>query len=340
MDGAVEELTNSLYLTCWGLTPYHNPMRKAELVEKALARLSPQETACALCPRDCRVDRTRGSEGVCRGGSQASVSHALLHFGEEPVISGKAGSGTVFFAGCNLKCLFCQNYQLSWLDEGTPVTDAALADMMLGLQARGARNINLVSPSHVVLPVLRALHLALEGGLEVPLVWNSNGYDSLEVVRALEGIVDVYLPDLKYVSPELSRKYSAAPDYFARASEAVKEMSLQQPALDLGPDGTARRGLVVRHLVLPGAVEDTLAVLDWIGKNLSPYTGLSLMSQYHPCYRAPEEIRRGVTAEEYGQAAAAALALGLDRLFLQPEPFEADEHLVPDFRKDEPFRWK
>ncbi len=311
-----------------------------EAVEKALERLSPRETACTLCPRDCGVDRNRGAEGVCRTGRQAKVSHALLHFGEEPVISGKAGSGTVFFAGCNLKCLFCQNYQLSWLDEGTPVTDAGLADMMLSLQARGARNINLVSPSHVVLPVLRALRIALESGLTVPLVWNSNGYDSLEVVQALEGVVDVFLPDLKYVSPELSRRYSAAPDYFARASEAVKEMSLQQPALDLGPDGTARRGLVVRHLLLPGAVEDTLAVLNWIGRNLSPYTGLSLMSQYHPCHRAPEEIRRGVTAEEYRRATEAALALGLDHLFLQPEPFEADEHLVPDFRKDEPFRWK
>lgn len=311
-----------------------------EAVERALERLAPRETACTLCPRDCRVDRTAGAEGVCRSGRQAKVSHALLHFGEEPVISGKAGSGTVFFAGCNLKCLFCQNYQLSWLDEGTPVTDAGLADMMLGLQARGARNINLVSPGHVVLPVLRALRIALESGLAVPLVWNSNGYDALEVVQALEGVVDVYLPDLKYVSPELSRKYSAAPDYFARASEAVKEMSLQQPVLDLGPDGTARRGLVVRHLLLPGAVEDTLAVLDWIGRNLSPYTGLSLMSQYHPCHRAPEEIRRSVTAEEYGRAAEAALALGLDHLFLQPEPFEADEHLVPDFRKDEPFGWK
>ncbi len=314
--------------------------RKLPLVAKALERLTPLESSCTLCPRVCRVDRTKGAEGVCRTGHQASVSHALLHFGEEPVVSGTAGSGTVFFSGCNLKCLFCQNYQLSWLGEGTPTTDQELAALMLGLQGQGARNINLVSPSHVVLPVLRALRIALEVGLSIPLVWNSNGYDSLEVVQALEGIVDVYLPDLKYVSAALSKEYSSAPDYFARASEAVKEMSLQQPALDLGPDGTARRGLVVRHLVLPGAVEDTLAVLDWIGRNLSPYIGLSLMSQYHPCFRAPEEIRRGVSAEEYGRAAEAAMGLGLDHLFLQPEPFEADEHLLPDFRKEKPFRWK
>jgi putative pyruvate formate lyase activating enzyme len=314
--------------------------RKLELVEKALARLSPLETSCTLCPRDCRVDRTKGSDGVCRTGRLASVSHALLHFGEEPAISGRSGSGTVFFTGCNLKCLFCQNYQLSWLLEGEPVTDEALAAMMLDLQAQGAHNINLVSPTHVVVPVLRALRLALDGGLAVPLVWNCNGYDSLEVVRALEGIVDIYLPDLKYHAPALSKRYSAAADYFEKAAEAVREMSLQQPALDLGPGGTARRGLVVRHLILPGAVGDTLALLRWMKENLSPFIGLSLMSQYHPCFKAPDEIRRAVSAEEYRRAADEALALGFDHLFLQPEPFRPDEHLVPDFRKDKPFRWK
>jgi putative pyruvate formate lyase activating enzyme len=314
--------------------------RKLELVGRAIERLSPLETACTLCPRECRVDRTKGADGVCRTGRFASVSHALLHFGEEPVISGGSGSGTIFFTGCNLKCLFCQNYQLSWLLEGAPATDEELAEMMLDLRTKGAHNINFVSPGHVVLPVLRALRIALARGLDLPLVWNSNGYDSLEVVGALEGIVDVYLPDLKFHSPAVSKRYSAAADYFTRASEAVKEMSLQQPALDLGPDGTARRGLVVRHLVLPGAVEDTLAILKWIGANLSPFIGLSLMSQYRPCFQAPEEIQRGVSAEEYKKAADEALALGLDHLFLQPEPFRPDEHLVPDFRKAMPFRWK
>jgi putative pyruvate formate lyase activating enzyme len=314
--------------------------RKLERIDQALERLSPQEAACALCPRECRVDRTKGPAGVCRTGRVASVSHGLLHFGEEPVISGSAGSGTIFFTGCNLKCLFCQNYQLSWLLEGDPVTDEALAAMMLGLQAQGAHNINFVSPTHVVLPVLRALRIALAGGLDVPLVWNSNGYDSLAVIRALEGIVDVYLPDLKYRSSEISRRYSAAADYFDKASEAVREMSLQQPVLDLGPRGTARKGLVVRHLILPGAVDDTIGILDWLAANLSPFIGVSLMSQYHPCYEAPEEIRRGVSPGEYRRAADKALGLGFDHLFLQPEPFRPDEHLVPDFRKDKPFRWK
>ncbi len=314
--------------------------RKLELVEKALARLSPLESACTLCPRDCRVDRTKGAEGVCQTGRLASVSHALLHFGEEPVISGKSGSGTIFFTGCNLKCLFCQNYQISWLLEGKPVTDEELAALMLGLQVKGAHNINFVSPSHVVLPILRALRIALSEGLDIPLVWNSNGYDSIAVIQALEGIVDIYLPDLKYHSPAISKKYSAAGDYFVRASEAVREMALQQPALDLVPGGTARRGLVIRHLILPGSVEDTLVILKWVRENLSPFIGLSLMSQYHPCFRAPDEIQRGVSEEEYRRAADEALGLGFERLFLQPEPFRPDEHLVPDFRKDEPFRWK
>ena len=317
-----------------------NADRKLELVEKALARLSPLESACTLCPRDCRVDRTKGAEGVCRTGRLASVSHGLLHFGEEPVISGKSGSGTIFFTGCNLKCLFCQNYQLSWLLEGEPVSDEELAVLMLGLQAKGAHNINFVSPTHVVLPILRALRIALSEGLTIPLVWNSNGYDSLEVVRALEGIVDIYLPDLKYHSPSISKKYSAAGDYFVRASEAVREMSLQQPVLDLGPGGTARRGLVIRHLILPGSVEDTLVILKWIRETISPVHRGEPDEPVSSLFPGAGRDPKGRFPEEYRLAADEALALGFDQLFLQPEPFRPDEHLVPDFRKDKPFRWK
>jgi putative pyruvate formate lyase activating enzyme len=324
---------------------------KSGRIGRALERLGPLETDCTLCPRSCRVDRTAGEKGVCRTGSRASVSHALLHFGEAPAprgaagaaardSEGRAGSGTIFFAGCNLKCLFCQNYQLSWLHEGKAVSDEEIAEMMLDLQAQGALNVNLVSPTHVVLPVLRALRIALGRGLRIPLVYNSNGYDSVEVVRALEGIVDIYLPDLKYFSPELSKRYSGAGDYFERAAAAVREMSLQQPVLTLGEDGNARRGLIVRHLVLPGGGEDSRSLLRWIRENLSPFIGLSLMSQYHPCYRAPEELQRPLTAEEYRPVADLAVELDFENLFLQPEPFGPDEHLVPDFRKKQPFRWK
>jgi len=331
-----------------------NARSKIPLIKKALQKLAPLEKCCALCPRNCRVDRTAGEKGVCQTGSRASVSHALLHFGEEPVLSGTAnardrgcgeagggsGSGTIFFSGCNLKCLFCQNYQLSWLLEGAEVTDEELAEMMLNLQAQGALNINFVSPTHVVLPILRALRIACAQGLCLPLVWNSNGYDSLDVVRALDGIVDIYLPDLKYHSPAISKKYSGAADYFEHASEALREMSVQQPVLETGPDGAARRGVIVRHLVLPGSAADSLFILRWMSENLSPYIGLSLMSQYRPCFKAPEEIQRPLTPAEYKPAADLAVELGFAQLFLQPEPFQPDEHLVPDFRKKKPFRWK
>ncbi len=328
---------------------------KAGLIDAALARLSPLEAECTLCPRICRVDRRAAATGICRTGAVARVSHALLHFGEEPVLSGHedcsrtvagdgrgaGGSGTIFFGGCNLKCLFCQNYQLSWLDEGDPVDDDALAAMMLDLQGRGALNINLVSPTHVILPVLRALQAVwARGGLSVPIVYNSNGYDSAGVIAALEGIVDIYLPDLKYVSPALSARYSGAPDYFGKASAAVREMSVQQPVLELDPKGIARRGLIVRHLVLPGRAEDSVAVLRWIREHLSPFIGLSLMSQYRPCHKAPEEIRRPVSPEEYRRVADTALELGFENLFLQPEPFGPEEHRVPDFDRKDPFDWK
>ncbi|MBC7364268.1 MAG: radical SAM protein [Candidatus Aminicenantes bacterium] len=320
--------------------------RKLEAIDKAIARLSPLESCCTLCPRNCRVDRTSGHVGICQTGNLARVSVGLLHYGEEPALSGRGtaagtrGSGTIFFTGCNLKCLFCQNYQLSWLNEGEIKTDEQLAQLMLWLQAQGALNINLVSPTHVVLPILRALRIAYSQGLSLPLVWNSNGYESLEVVEQLRGIVDIYLPDLKYVSSELSKKYSAAPDYFERARLALQEMYCQQPDLILDDQEIARAGLIIRHLVLPGQTDDSIRVLEWIANNLSTSVGLSLMSQYHPCFKAPTELRREITAEEYRQVMNRALELGFEHLFLQPEPFEEDEHLVPDFRRKNPFRWK
>jgi putative pyruvate formate lyase activating enzyme len=328
---------------------------KAGLIDAALARLSPLETECTLCPRMCRVDRRAAATGICRTGADARISHSLLHFGEEPVLSGHedcsrtvtgdargpGGSGTIFFGGCNLKCLYCQNYQLSWLDEGHSVDDTALAAMMLDLQGRGALNINFVSPTHVVLPILRALRIAWgRGGILVPLVYNSNGYDSPDVIARLEGIVDIYLPDLKYASSALSKRYSGAADYFEKASAAVREMSVQQPVLELDAKGIARKGLIVRHLVLPGHAEDSIEVLRWTRGHLSPYIGLSLMSQYRPCYRAPTEIGRPVAPEEYRRVADAAIELGFENLFLQPEPFAPEEHRVPDFYRKDPFDWK
>ena len=323
---------------------------KAGRIENALAVLSEQETACYLCPRNCGVDRRTG-RGVCRAGTKAEVSHALLHFGEEPILSGdgeaaggesggRSGSGTLFFAGCNLACRFCQNYQISWFDEGRPVGDNDLADMMLDLRNRGALNINFVSPTHLVLPILRALRKAVPKGLDIPLVYNSNGYDSPATLRELDGVIDIYLPDAKYVSTDLSSRFSGAADYFERAATALVEMHRQQPHLEIDENGAALKGLIIRHLVLPGCGEDSLKVLRWIRDNLSPSIGLSIMSQYRPCHRAPEELNRTLTPEEYGRVVDFALSLDFENLFIQPEPFGPDEHLVPDFRLPEPFRWK
>jgi putative pyruvate formate lyase activating enzyme len=326
---------------------------KIRRIERALEALEPKEADCTICPRDCRVDRRKGPAGVCGSGVRAGISTGLLHYGEEPVLSGRAGgapegsggapprgSGTIFFTGCNLKCLFCQNYQISWEGRGRILTEDELAALMLDLQARGAYNINLVSPTHMIAPILRALRAALAGGLRIPIVYNSNGYEKVDVIERLAGIVDVYLPDLKYFSPEVSKKYSGASDYFAHASQAVEEMFVQRPDLVLDDEGLAREGLIIRHLVLPGRVEDSMAVLDWIGRTLPPDTALSLMSQYHPCYRAPEDIRRPLGAEEYRAVVDRARALGLTQLFIQPEIFGTDDHLVPDFERGDPFRWR
>jgi putative pyruvate formate lyase activating enzyme len=327
--------------------------RRIDRIEAALARLESHETDCRLCPRDCGVNRAAGERGYCESGREAVVSHALLHFGEEPILSGvriapeerdetsgaRAGSGTIFFAGCNLKCRFCQNYQLSWLGQGRPANDEELAGMMLSLQDRGALNINLVSPTHFLLPILRALRIACSKGLEIPLVSNSNGYEKASLLAHLEGIIDIYLPDLKYFSAPLSFRLSGAADYFAHASEAVKEMACQQPVLVLDDQGIARRGLIVRHLVLPAQTGDTRAILEWLARELSPSVAVSLMSQYHPCFRSPEDMKRPLTKEEYGQALSIAEEIGFECLFVQPDSFALDEHLVPDFDRAEPFQW-
>lgn len=324
---------------------------KKKSIGQALEALSGNEANCHLCPRECGVDRRAGAEGFCRSGSRAAISSALLHFGEEPVLSGyedwkgqrasggrtRAGSGTIFFTGCNLKCLFCQNYQISWLQEGRTVSDEELAELMLGLQKQGALNINLVSPSHMVLPVLRALGLAFDRGLALPIVWNSSGYEKASVLARLEGIVDIYLPDLKYFSPTVSERLSGAPDYFEMASRAVQEMGRQQPRLILDDQEVAERGVIIRHLVLPRYHRESLVLLDWIKANLAPGFGLSLMSQYHPCFRAPEDMRRTLGQEEYAEVVAKARVMDVEYAFIQPEAFGPDDHFLPDFDKDDPF---
>jgi len=326
--------------------------RKIARIEKALTALESQEADCALCPRACHVDRRRGAPGICRSGSQAVVSSSLLHFGEEPILSGLhncadsgstavlgRGSGTIFFAGCNLKCLFCQNYQISWLGQGRIATDVELADFMLDLERRGALNINFVSPTHLILPILRALRIAYAGGLSIPLIYNSNGYDNVDVLEHLSGIIDIYLPDCKYALTEPADRYSGAADYFEHARPAIQEMFIQKPDLILDGEGIASAGIVIRHLILPGQTANSLAVLDWLAETFSPSIPLSLMSQYRPCWRAPADISRPLSPEEFHLVYARALSLGFETLFAQIEGFGIDDHLNPDFNQDEPFRW-
>jgi putative pyruvate formate lyase activating enzyme len=328
-------------------------VQKIERIQEALESLIPNERQCRLCPRECGVDRSAGERGFCQTGDQASLSHALLHFGEEPILSGHhdckktmrteqnlgQGSGALFFAGCNLKCLFCQNYQLSWFNKGTESNSEELAAHMINLQRKGALNINLISPTHVVVPILKALKSAYQKGLEIPLIYNSNGYEKAAIIKQLDGIVDIYLPDLKYFSPHLSTKFSGAEDYFDHASTAIQEMFRQQPELICSDSGIAQKGLVIRHLILPEQSDDSLHILEWIGHELSDQIGLSLMSQYHPCFKAPPCLQKYLVPEEYAKVLNRAFEMEFETLFYQPQSFSPKERLLPDFERRDPFEW-
>lgn len=323
-------------------------------IKKALEALAGHETECRLCPRECCADRLAGESGYCGGSLQKiKISHALLHFGEEPVLSGhedcahgsagisvnQKGSGTIFFSGCNLKCAGCQNYQISHEYRGDWLSPEALGQKMLDLQKQGALNINLVSPAHVLPAVLRGLLYAYEHGLSLPLVYNTHGFEKADVIRLLDGIVDIYLPDFKYYSRKLAGRLSQAPDYFIRASKSIHEMYCQQPVLALNNQGTALKGCIIRHLVLPGQSDDSIRILEWIRRHISASIGISLMSQYRPCFHAPPDMLRILTPDEYQRAADKAADLGFDYLFLQ-SGFLEPEGLLPDFELDTPFKWK
>lgn len=272
---------------------------------------------CVLCARHCHVDRSESSEGAsCHTGPNAVVHSFGPHHGEERCLSGWAGSGTIFIAWCDLRCVFCQNAELSWEGQGDEVPAAELATMMLRLQTSGCHNINLVNPSHVIAPVLSALEIAAAHGLDLPLVYNSGGYDSLEGLALLDGIVDIYLPDMKYGADGPAVLYSRAPDYVAVNRRAVKEMHRQVGDLVLDENGIARRGLLVRHLVLPNGAAGSESVLRFIAEEISPATYVNIMGQYRPCHRAPSvpALARRVMPEEYEAAQKLAARCGLKRL--------------------------
>jgi putative pyruvate formate lyase activating enzyme len=289
---------------------------RAEAARRALE-------SCRLCPRGCEARRLEGRVGTCGIGRHAVVSSAFPHLGEEDCLRGRRGSGTVFFAGCGLRCAFCQNADVSWLRQGEECDAEDLATVFLGLQERGCHNLNLVTPSHVVPQVLEALKVAAGRGLCLPVVYNSSGYDAVETLRLLDGVVDVYMPDFKFWRPRTAERYAAAPDYPDRARAAVLEMHRQTGPLLLGRDGLARRGVLVRHLVMPGLASESAAIFAWLASEVSPDTYVNVMGQYRPEWRVGEpdgagrrlfaEIDRRPRSSEMDAAYEAARRAGLWR---------------------------
>jgi putative pyruvate formate lyase activating enzyme len=291
----------------------HHSGALTERAERALALL---DGRCLVCPRLCKVDRLADQAGLCRVGRRAVVASHFPHFGEENCLRGRRGSGTIFFSGCNLRCVFCQNHDISWQLQGERVSPRRLAAMMLELQDAGCHNINWVTPEHVVPQILEALPLAVARGLRLPTVYNTSSYDSLDSLELMDGVVDVYMPDFKLWSSELSRRYLAKRDYAAVARRTVAEMHRQVGDLVFDEDGLARRGLLVRHLVMPGLVEETEAILRWIAEEIGPDTYVNVMAQYYPAGRTGEfpEIDRHLYRAEFEHALAVADGLGLRRL--------------------------
>ena len=274
---------------------------------------------CRCCPRQCGANRLAGEMGVCRSTAKLKVHAASPHFGEEKPLVGTGGSGTIFFSNCNLLCCFCQNWQINHRGDGSFINHDELADMMLGLQQRGCHNINLVTPTHVVPHIVKALRSAIARGLMIPLVYNTGGYDSLDVVKMLDGIVDIHLPDFKYMDGNLAAKYSSgAADYPEVAAAVIKEMHRQVGELQTDKYGVAQRGLIIRHLVMPENIAGTDRFVRWVAKELSTDTYVNIMEQYHPAHKAYDypELSRRITRAEWLQAMTWAREAGLHHLDL------------------------
>lgn len=293
------------------LETYHRGLFPAK-IEKAYQMLK----KCTICPRQCKVNRFQQQLGFCQSGLLPEVSSYSPHFGEEKPLVGFYGSGTIFFTHCNLRCIFCQNYDISHLGQGTQISLEKLAQMMLELQKMGCHNINLVSPTHFVPQILKSLLLAIKKGLTIPLVYNTGGYDSLSTLKLLEGVIDIYMPDFKYSQRQVAEKYSKAPDYPQVAKLALKEMHRQVGDLVLDEEGIAHRGLLVRHLVFPQNLAGTAQIMEFLSSQISPNTYVNIMDQYYPCgqVEAGSPLARRITSQEYEQALASAREAGLTRL--------------------------
>ncbi len=294
------------------MRPSYIGMYESGGLSRCAERLGKIVENCTMCPHRCGVDRSAGFRGSCKSGLRPVVSSFSPHFGEEPPLVGRNGSGTIFFTHCNLDCLYCQNYDISHLGRGEEISFEELAEMMLNLQRRGCHNINFVTPTHMNYAIVKALMIAVPGGLRVPLVYNSGGYDSVEILKMLEGVYDIYMPDFKYMDHAAAERLSGASDYPETAMASLKEMYRQVGDLNVDSWGVARRGLLIRHLVLPNNVAATDRVIDFIA-GLSLNTYVNIMDQYRPEYRASEcdGIRRRATLDEVDRARGYARSKGL-----------------------------
>ncbi len=288
---------------------------------------------CQLCPYKCKVNRLEGKKGKCKASDKAKISLVSLHNFEEPCISGTKGSGTIFFSNCNFNCVFCQNYKISQEGMGEEVSIELLANSMLNLQDKGAHNINLVTPVMYVYHIIEAIKIAKNNGLNIPIIYNSNGYENIETLKLLKGYIDVYLPDFKYSDNKLGKKYSNVDNYFEVTTEAIKEMYSQVGAPKLNADGIIEKGLIIRHLVLPNAMENTKNVLKWIKDNIDNSVYISIMAQYFPTYKSKEigEINRKINIKEYEEIENYVYEIGIENGYMQ-DLGEHEEEYVPEFK--------
>ena len=284
---------------------------------------------CTICPHNCKINRTK-NPGRCKSTDKIKIALYSIHNFEEPCISGDNGSGTIFFSNCNMNCVFCQNYEISQLGRGKEITIEELADIMIKQQERNVQNINLVTPTSYVLHIIEAIKIARKNGLKIPIVYNTNGYDSIETLKMLEGYIDIYLPDLKYYYNDLAKKYSKVDNYFEIATKAIQEMYRQVGAPVLDENGVMKKGLMIRHLILPNEVQNSKKILKWIKNNIDSNVYVSIMAQYFPTYKAKEipKIARKITKEEYEKVENYLYELDLENGYIQ-ELGEHEEEYVP-----------
>jgi len=324
--------------------PGYIALHRSGELERRVERLEARLGECDICPRECGADRLRGKVGSCNSAYLPIVSSVCAHHGEEPVLSGSRGSGTIFFGNCNLRCVYCQNHQISQDPETQQryeVGTRVLAERMLYLQdGLKCHNINLVTPSHFVPQIVRAVVEAVPLGLRLPLVYNTSSYDSIETLRELDGIISIYLADLRYASNELGRKYSRVRHYADSSRAAIKEMYRQVGNLEVNDEGIARKGLIIRHLILPNGIAGSEDSLSWLVNEISPGVAVSIMSQYHPAHRAYRyrELNRRILPEEYAAVVRLVARLGMENGWMQG--MESPEIYLPDFSADEPFSAK